>query len=92
MTWNFIEFEQWASASGCLSLLQAFDVFRASESAQLPRDICNDCICWRVFGTCRQVQVLNLQKTNKYSGECYTNCCPILFFDFIGVKLPELEI
>ena len=87
--------------SGDLDMLQSFDVFRASDSALLPRDICEGCVCWRVFSTCRLVQVEDWEADRLtrdgggYEGytECilWRNCCPILFFDFIGVKLPVLK-
>lgn len=48
--------------NGMLDMLKMFDVFRASESQILPRDMCEGCVC-----------------------------CPILFFDFIGIKLPDLK-
>lgn len=72
-------------------MLQYFDVFRASESRTLPRETCEGCVCWRELGTCRQVQVMNLHFTAVNGSETWTNCCPILFFDFIKVVLPKLE-
>jgi len=104
MKYNFLGFHNWPARSGQLDMLQAFDVFRASESSQLPRDVCAGCVCWREHGTCVQVQVDDWEEdallrsgwdADAYKGitDCLVcrNCCPILFFDFIGVKLPELE-
>lgn len=103
MKYNFLGFQNWPPMRGELDMLQAFDVFRASESKDLPRDMCEGCVCWREFGTCTQVQVEDWQKDalmrsgGRYedypAGNCIVsrNCCPVLFFDFIGVKLPELE-
>lgn len=72
-------------------MIQYFDVFRASESGGIPRETCEGCVCWRELGTCRQVQVLNLKTSSVHGTEAWANCCPVLFFDFIGIKLPELE-
>lgn len=104
MKYNFNGFHEWPAMSGQLDLLKSFDVFRASESQNLPRDVCEGCVCWREFGTCVQVHVddweLDAQQRQAWDGEGYKgindclvarNCCPILFFDFIGVKLPELK-
>ena len=105
MNWNFLGFHNWPAMNGTLTMLQGFDVFRASESSQLPRDICEQCVCWRVWGTCRQVQVddydMDRRMRESYTPEelkelrnkclCERNCCPILFFDFICIKLPVLE-
>lgn len=103
MKYNFGGFKNWKPASGEIDMLQGFDVFRASESRNIPRDVCEGCVCWRVWGKCVQVQVEDYEadsqmKQNEYGyeefkGQClvYRNCCPILFFDFIGKKLPELE-
>jgi hypothetical protein len=103
MKYNFGGFKNWQPASGELDMLQGFDVFRASESQHIPRDVCEGCVCWRVWGTCVQVQVedweadAESERGEGYEGipksHCLTwrNCCPILFFDFIGKKLPELE-
>jgi hypothetical protein len=103
MKWNFTGFHNWEKGSGTLELLKAFDVFRAAETERLPRDVCEGCVCWREFGTCVQVQVedweedaacrKNEEGYEDFGGHCICtrNCCPILFFDFIGVKLPVLE-
>jgi hypothetical protein len=104
MKYNFGGFKNWAPASGELDMLQGFDVFRASESKHIPRDVCEGCVCWRVWGRCVQVQVEDyeldeiMKSDERLEGydlkaECRTfkNCCPILFFDFIGKKLPELD-
>ena len=101
MKYNFLGFKNWAPASGSLDMFQSFDVFRASESAKLPRSICEECICWRDFGTCVQVQVDDWEADQQQRegggyedmSDCLVsrNCCPILFFDFIGVKLPVLQ-
>jgi hypothetical protein len=103
MKYNFGGFKNWKPASGELDMLQGFDVFRASESQHIPRDVCEGCVCWRVWGTCVQVQVEDLEEDARIKqdeegyedipkSEClvFRNCCPILFFDFIGKKLPEL--
>lgn len=97
MKWNFLGFQNWPAANGELDLMQGFDVFRASLSSTLPRDTCEACVCWREYGTCNQVQVMDCEDTAR-SIESYgnlncavwKNCCPILFFDFVGVKLPKL--
>lgn len=105
MKWNFAGFENWPPGSGTLDLLHGFDVFRACESSNLPRDVCEGCVCWREFGTCAQVQVndfeadaRNRKQHAKFWGGtlpdgCLVdrNCCPILFFDFIGRPLPVLD-
>lgn len=102
MHWNFLGFHNWPAAHGVLTLEQSFDVFRASASAQLPRSVCEGCICWRLIGSCRQVQVDDHEedRTHRetYAADklpsgclCFINCCPILFFDFIGIALPSLN-
>ena len=101
MKWNFLGFENWPAASGVLDMMQAFDVFRASLSTNLPRSMCEGCVCWRVFGTCCQVQVEDHEEDKAHRESyahvamptgclAFANCCPILFFDFIGQPLPEL--
>lgn len=104
MKWNFLGMQNWAAASGVLNLLQGFDVFRAAESSRLPRAVCEGCVCWREFGTCVQVQVNDLERdaiVRKQHGDFWggplpngclvdRNCCPILFFDFIGRPMPVL--
>lgn len=96
MTWDFIGFQNCPAVHGELDLMQGFDVFRASLSYTLPRDMCEDCVCWREYDTCKQVQVDDFESTKlsiEWNPDCTVqkNCCPILFFDFIGVKLPELK-
>jgi hypothetical protein len=101
MKYNFLGFQNWQPMSGTLDMLQGFEVFRASLSASIPRDMCEHCICWRLFGTCTQVQVEDYEGdalargNGGYEGmnDCvvFKNCCPVLFFDFIGVKLPILK-
>jgi hypothetical protein len=102
MKYSFNGFHNWPKADGEMDMLQSFDVFRASLSQTIPRDVCESCVCWREYGTCVQVQVENWEadaQTDRGEGyegipksHCLTwcNCCPILFFDFIGIKLPEL--
>lgn len=101
MRYNFLGFKNWPAMSGQIDLLKSFDVFLASDTQLLPRDLCEGCVCWREFSTCCQVQVedweedAELRQSGDYEGfNCcivWRNCCPILFFDFIGVKLPELN-
>ena len=105
MKWNFNGFAEWEAASGTLSLLQGFDVFRACETSNLPRSMCDGCVCWREFGTCVQVQVNDFEadaEMRESHAAFYgvtlpsgclidRNCCPILFFDFIGRPLPVLN-
>lgn len=100
MKYDFTGFHNWPAASGQLDLLQAFDVFRACETRILPREVCEGCACWRLHGTCTQVQVedweldARMRSGGEYKGytDCivWRNCCPILFFDFIRLSLPEL--
>lgn len=100
MRYNFLGFYNWPAMSGQLDMFQSFDVFLASDSQLLPRDLCEGCVCWREYSTCRQVQVEDweddavMRGGGGYKGykDCiaWRNCCPILFFDFIGIKLPEL--
>lgn len=103
MKWYFNGFENWTPARGALTMMQGFDVFRASESSALPRDMCKGCVCWREFGTCTQVQVndyeADAQMRRQHKGSelptgCMVerNCCPILFFSFIGHPLPILDL
>lgn len=101
MHWNFQGFNNWPAASGELSIREGFDVFRASDLECIPRDVCESCVCWREFGTCHMVQVEDWELDRKNKAGCgyegiyfctvHRNCCPILFFDFIGVKLTELQ-
>ena len=102
MKWNFLGFQNWPPASGVLNLMEGFDVFRACESHNLPRDMCEGCVCWREFGTCVQVQVNDFEADAEMRHQnagydvipgCLVdrNCCPILFFDFIKCKLPALK-
>lgn len=104
MKYDFTGFNNWPPASGELTLEQGFDVFRAADVETLPRDMCESCICWREHETCALVQVEDYESDREIKAEtprlydgitecvCYRNCCPILFFDFLGVKLPKLEI
>jgi hypothetical protein len=99
--WSFNGFREWPAGEGQLGLLEGFDVFAASDVAALGREFCEQCVCWRVFGTCVTVQVEDWEEDaltkqgGGYEGvsfcTVYRNCCPVLFFDFIGVKLPVLE-
>lgn len=103
MKYAFTGFNNWPPSCGELTLEQGFDVFRASDVGTLPRDMCESCICWREHGTCHLVQVEDYESDREekakiahlYDGitecVCYRNCCPILFFDFLGIKLPKLE-
>lgn len=107
MKWNFNGFENWPASHGVLDLIHGFDVFRACESRNLPRDVCEGCVCWREFGSCTQVQVNDFEDDAimreshiaQFPGaeplpvDCLVdrNCCPILFFDFIGRPLPVLD-
>lgn len=104
MKYEFNGFKNWKPRSGDLDLFQSVDVLRASLSSSLPRSMCEGCVCWREHGTCCQVQVeawdLDAQHRQGWDADGYEgiedclvchNCCPILFFDFIGVKLPELK-
>lgn len=102
MKYNFLGYREWPPRSGELTDLQSADVFRASQSSLLSRETCEGCVCWREFGTCTQVQVEDLEKDKliKAGGgyenvpECvvFRNCCPVLFFDFIGITLSTLSI
>lgn len=103
MDWHFQGFHNWPESGGTLTILQGLYVLRASLTSSLPRETCERCVCWRVYGTCKQVQVDDLEgdaldraSSEGYSdipkSECMSafNCCPILFFDFIGIALPTL--
>lgn len=102
MNWKFLGFHNWPAASGDIDLVQMCEVKRASLTQLLERETCKECVCWREYSTCCQVQVVDLEETNRLimnSPKCdseliksCTNHCPILFFDFIGVKLPVLEL
>jgi hypothetical protein len=104
MKWDFLGFHNWPACSGSLDLLQGFDVFRASLSQTLPREVCESCACWRLSSTCRLVQVDDWESDaadrsgDNYKdfpkSECLSkqNCCPVLFFDFIGRTLPPLVV
>ena len=106
MKWNFLGFENWPPASGSLDILQGLDVFRATCSENIPRSMCEGCVCWREFGTCAQVQVNDFENDARMRRQhaafrggtlpdgCLIdrNCCPILFFDFIGRPLPVLDV
>lgn len=94
MKYNFNGFHNWPAQSGEVPLDKALFVFEASDSEILPRDICEDCVCWRVYDTCLQVQVSDYEEDRESNtvDHCFRNCCPILFFDFIGYKLPVLEV
>lgn len=102
MKWKFNGMGNWPEMEGRLDMLQGFDVFRASDSSKLPRDVCEGCVVWRENGCCAQVQVddwiedAQHKRVGGYEGmeaDCLVsrNCCPILFFDFIGATLPRLE-
>ena len=52
MKWSFNGFREWPAGEGQLGLLEGFDVFAASDVAALGREFCEQCVCWRVFGTC----------------------------------------
>jgi hypothetical protein len=100
--YNFLGFYNWPPVNGQLTMLQGFDVFRASESSRLPRSMCESCVCWRMAGTCAQVQVEDFEADRQARSNggyedvsgCIVdaNCCPILFFDFIGRPLPKLVV
>ena len=103
MNWNFLGMANWPAVSGTLDLLQSFDVFRAADTATLPRATCESCIVWRESGCCTQVQVEDWEADRQHraveNGKGYEgmtdclvsrNCCPILFFDFIKLQLPPL--
>lgn len=105
MNWNFLGMENWPARRGTMDLLQSFDVFRATESAALPRATCEGCIVWRDRGCCAQVQVEDWEEDARcresdpegykdIGADCLTfrNCCPILFFDYIGIPLPVLKM
>ena len=102
MKWNFLGFHNWPAAHGRLDEAKSATVFRAADSATLPRDMCEGCVCWREASTCRQVQVEDWEADAQTRGgggyetypDCivWRNCCPILFFDHIGVPLPKLDV
>lgn len=88
--WEFDGFYNWPTGEGWIDLVQYMNLQRATmyggENYHLLADnFCRECICWRVAGTCRQVLVQDVTQRNAW--RC---CCPILFYDFIGRKLPEL--
>lgn len=88
MKYDFRGFHNWPARSGELTGQQAADVLRASLTLNLPRETCEGCVCWREHSTCLQVQVEHMEYKH---GEAWHNCCPVLFFDFIGIPLPELK-
>ena len=103
MKYVFNGLGNWHAIHGELTLEQGFDVFRASAATAIPRDVCESCVCWREFGTCSLVQVEDfeadrVEKANPLDvypdADCvaFRNCCPVMFFDFVGIKLPELEV
>lgn len=103
MKWDFLGFREWKAGSGVLTIEQGLYVLAASFEQQLPREICEGCVCWREFGTCRLVQVSDYEGDRRDAEQSdaneiercrennWFNCCPILFFDFIGIPLPELN-
>lgn len=91
--WQFDGFYNWPAGEGWIDLVQYMNLQRAtfygSEKYDfLTENFCRDCICWREAGTCRRVLVQYIT----YRGDAWHCCCPILFFDFIGIKLPELVV
>lgn len=105
MKYNFTGFQNWKPRSDDLDLFQSANVLRASLSSSLPRSMCEGCVCWRLYATCHKVQVEDwagdaemrdgdpegYKRIESDSCVSWHNCCPILFFDFIGIKLPELQ-
>ncbi len=99
MKWVFYGYKNWGACEGYLDIMQSFDVFRAAVSKNLPRDICEMCPCWVNYSYCTQVMVDDWESTRQQTGwdkdkdgcHVWQLCCPILFFDFIGVELPVLE-
>ena len=103
MKYRFNGLGNWQPTTGELTMTKGFDVFRASASTAIPRDVCESCVCWREYGTCSLVQVEDfvadrIEKANQLNvypdADCvaWRNCCPVMFFDFVGIKLPELEV
>jgi len=92
--WQFDGFYNWPAGEGWIDLVQYMILQRAtfygSEKHDfLTENFCRECVCWREAGTCRQVLVQYLTYRGGGAWHC---CCPILFFDFIGRKLPELKV
>ncbi len=93
MKWQFDGFYNWPEGEGTLDLWQGMNVEKATSCGGgsrydfLTENFCKECVCWREAGTCRRVLVEDV--TKPFTWHC---CCPILFFDFIGRKLPELVV
>lgn len=93
MKWQFDGFYNWPAGSGEIDMWQMMNVQRATfcgggeKHDFLTENFCRECVCWREAGTCRQVLVQDVTQLNSW--HC---CCPILFFDFIGCKLPGLVV
>ncbi|MFA6930979.1 MAG: hypothetical protein WCT05_11690 [Lentisphaeria bacterium] len=93
MKWIFDGFYNWQPGHGTLDLWQGMNLEKATLCGDgewsyfLRENFCKGCVCWRETSTCRSVLVEDV--TQQHTWRC---CCPVLFFDFIGRKLPVLDV
>ena len=95
--WYFGGFCNWQPRWGVIPRARFKNVLKASVSywsngrENIPRETCENCVCWREMSTCVQVQIGSPPPKKSNRGGFAHNCCPILFFDLIGITLPRLN-
>ena len=95
--WYFGGFCNWRPRWGVIPRARLKNALKASVSLwsngheNIPRETCEDCVCWRETATCVQVQLNSPPPPKSCRAPLAHNCCPILFFDHIGITLPRLN-